>query len=60
MGRIIAYIMENKKCLKPPLRYIYITYITNNHHSPRAPRAVLDSLALVLDPHPRPRSGELG
>jgi len=24
MGRIIPYIMENKKCLKPPTRYIYI------------------------------------
>jgi hypothetical protein len=23
MGRIIPYIIENKKCLKPPTRYIY-------------------------------------
>jgi hypothetical protein len=22
MGRIIPYIMENKKCLKPPIKYI--------------------------------------
>jgi hypothetical protein len=31
MGRIIPYIMENKKCLKPPTRYImyelYAVYI---------------------------------
>ena len=31
MGRIIPYIRENKKCLKPPTR----NYIRNNHIQPQ-------------------------
>ena len=46
MGRIIPYIMENKKCSKPPITYIYIylaligeSWVTYNglqllHHNP--------------------------
>ena len=29
MGRIIAHIMENKQCSKPPTRYIYIYIYTH-------------------------------
>ena len=31
MGRIIPYIMENKKCLKPPIIYIYTLLYTYIH-----------------------------
>ena len=32
MGRIIAHIMENKQCSKPPTRYIYIYLYLYTHY----------------------------
>jgi hypothetical protein len=45
MGRIIPYIVENKKCLKPPTKYYKLTYPTL--HLPTHPSPKMSGNALT-------------
>ena len=39
IGRIIPYIMENQKCLKPPTSHVFIIFRRSRGATPASPRA---------------------